>query len=369
MPDRIVTMGAGALSLGFFGPELRDQYALTFLDVRFKADLVQAINTGRSYAANLAGDTLRPIEVQDVDAFLIDDPAQEAAVREHIAQASIFFTAVGMRNFDSAIGYLAERLKDRTDDVYVLCSENGEDITQAWREKTPPNIHLLDTVMGRMCRIEEQAGGDDAPVAPGLGWAVVAEEFYGMPLSDRFANPDVFHSPAFEFVSDAEFQARDRVKLFAHNGLHCYLAVQGRLRGVERFSDMAGDAEVEGAARALLDEEIAAALWKECGPHLDEGYLRDYFERLPGRLLSTTLRDHVARGIRGLADKFAPNERIVGGLGLLLRNGIEPKRYLAFIADALRVARMDEGEEGYQKALNCIPQEEIREEVARRAGE
>lgn len=368
MPDRIVTMGAGALSLAFFGPELRDQYALTFLDVSFKADLVRAVHERGSYTTNLAGDEILPVEVDGSDAYLIDDPAQDAAIREHVAQARIFFTAVGMRNFGSAMAYLAERLAGRTDDVYILCAENGEDITQAWREKTPPNIHLLDTVMGRMSRIEENvAGGDYAPVAPGFGWGVVGEAFYGMPLSDRYANPEVFHSEAFQFVSDDEFHARDRVKLYAHNGLHCYIAVQGRLRGLDRFSDMAGDAEVEKAARALLDEEIAAALWKECGPHLDEAYLRGYLERLPGRLLSPTLRDHVARGIRGLADKFAPNERIVGGLELLLRNGVEPKRYLDFIADALKVARMDEGEEGYRKALDSIPQEEIREEVEKMA--
>lgn len=366
MPDRIVTMGAGGLSLAFFGPELRDQYDMTFLDVSVKADLIGEMHTQRAYTTNLAGEAIEPIKVEDVDAFLIDDPAQDAPIREHIAEARIFFTSVGIRNFDKAMAYLAERLEAREDDVYILCAENGEDITESWRERTPSNIHLLDTVMGRMSRIEERAAPDYAPVVPSLEWGVVGEAFYGMPLSDRYYNAEVFHSDAFQFVSDEEFHARDRVKLYAHNGLHCFIAVQGRLRGLERFSDMAGDPKVERAARALLDEEIGAALWKECGPHLDRQHLTEYFANLPGRLLSPTLRDHVARGIRGLSDKFAPNERIIGGLELLLRNGIEPERYLDFLADALRVARMDEGEEAFGKALANIKRDEIRRDVASR---
>ena len=368
MADRIVCMGAGGLALGFFGPELRGDYDLTFLDVRFKEDLIRAIGRTGTYTTNVAGERIEPVTVSDVDAHLIDDPAEDAAVRERIAEARILFTAVGIRNFDSAVGYLAERLEGRTDDVYILCAENGEGVTEAWRRRLPGNIHLLDTVMGRMCRLEEQAAPDYAPVAEGIEWAVVGEAFYGMPLSDREFNAEVFHSDAFQFVSDAEFHARDRVKLYAHNGLHCFVAVQGRLRGVERFSDMAGVAEVEGAARALLDEEIGAALWKECGPSLNRDYLADYFQRLPGRLLSPTLRDHVARGVRGLSLKFAPNERIIGGLELLLRNGVKPNRFLDFIADGLRVVRMDEGEEAASAALANVSEPDLRAEVERRSG-
>ena len=367
MPDRIVILGAGGLSLGFFGPELRRDYALTYLDVGFKADLIGRMQETRAYTTNLAGERIEPVRVEDVDAFLIDDPAQDAAVREHVAQARIFFTAVGIRNLDKAVAFLAERLAGRDDDVYILCAENGEDVAESWRRKLPGAIHLLDTVMGRMCRIEERAAPEYAPVAPGLDWGVVGEAFYGMPLRAAEFNAEVFHSEAFQFVGDDEFRARDHVKLCAHNGLHCFIATQGRLRGAERFSDMADVPEVADAARALLDEEIAPALRKECGASLDKAYLEDYFRRLPGRLLSPTLRDHVARGIRGLPDKFAPNERIVGGLELLRRNGVAPKRYLEFMAGALEVVRLDHGEDAAAAALANIADPAIRDAVRARA--
>ena len=367
MADRIVCMGAGGLALGFLGPELRKDHDLTFLDVSSKADLVEGIQRTGAYTTNVAGERIEARTIEDVDAFLIDDPAQDAAIRDRIAGSRMFFTAVGIRNFDSAVAYLAERIEGRKDDVYILCAENGEGVTDAWRRRTPENVHFLDTVMGRMCRLEERAAPDYAPVVEGLDWGVVGEAFFGMPLSDQYLNAEVFHSEAFQFVSDDEFHARDRVKLYAHNGLHCFIAIQGRLRKVERFSDMAGDPEVEDAARALLDEEIAAALWKECGPHLHRAYLQDYFERLPGRLLSPTLRDQVARGVRGLALKFSPNERIIGGLDLLLRNSVRPNRFLDFIAGALAVIRADEGEEAAASALANIKDKGVRDEVERRA--
>jgi len=366
MPDRIVVLGAGGLSLGFFGPELSDQYSLTFLDINLKADLIERIQESHAYTTNLAGKAIEPIRVTGVDAFLTDDPAQDAAIRQHVSEAQIFFTAVGIRNLDTAMGYLAERLQGREDSLYVLCAENGEDVTEAWRRKTAENLHILDTVMGRMCRLEENPLPDYTPVEADLDWAVVGEAFYGMPVMEDYHNPEVFHSDTFQFVPEAEFHARDRIKLFAHNGLHCFIAIQGRLRGAERFSDMAGEPDVEGAARALLDEEVAPALWKECGPHVDETYLKEYFARLPGRLLSGTLRDQVGRGVRGLVDKFAPNERIIGGLNLLLRNGVRPKRFVDFIADGLRVVRADAGEAEVETILAHIQDEDIRGRVKER---
>jgi mannitol-1-phosphate/altronate dehydrogenase len=366
MSDRIVVMGAGALALGFFGPELCDEYSLTLLDVSAKADLVERIRRRGSYTLNLAGADIEAKRVEPSHAFLLDDPAEEASIREHITQARIFFTAVGIRNFDKACAYIVERLHGRTDDVFILCAENGEGVTEAWRRRTPENIRFLDTVMGRMCRIEDQAAPAYVPVQPDLKWGVVAECFYGMPLTDANYDPYVFHSKAFQFVSESEFHARDRIKLFAHNGLHCFLAVQGRLKGKERFHDLAGDPEADTAARALLEEEIAPALWKECGPHVRRAYLRDYLKRLPDRLLSRTLRDQVARGVRGLADKFAPNERIIGGLRLLLRNGVKPDRFLGFIASALRVLDLDGGGSAVPGILAAIEPEDVREESRRR---
>jgi len=366
MSDRIVILGAGGLSLGFFGPELRPQYDLTFVDTHYKADLVSEIRRRHAYTTNLAGDTVEPVAIKDIAAFRLDVPDHDAGLRNHIDQARIFFTAVGIRNLDSALSYLTERLRGRTDDVYILCAENGENVADQWRDKLPGNIHICETVMGRMCRIEEQASPNYEPVAPDLPWGVVGETFYGIPVSNRNHDHEVFHSDAFQFVSDEEFRARERVKLYAHNGLHFFIAAYGRLRGAERFSDLADDAELLASAHAILESEIAPALWKDCASAIGKSPFDDYIQRLPSRLLSKTLCDQVARGTRGILDKFAPNERILGGLRLLLDNGIAPARYYDLIANGLEVARRDVSEDAAQKLLSQLPDENIRREVMTR---
>lgn len=366
MSERIVVLGAGGLSLGFFGPELAGDYELTFLDVGVKADLISEIRKRHEYVANVAGEEIRTVAVKRVSAFRLDLPEEDTAIREHIAQARIFFTAVGVRNLDRALGYLAERIAGRRESLYILCAENGENIAKAWRAKLPDNVYLCETVMGRMCRIEAEAAPRYAPVAPGLRWGVVGEALYDMPLDDKHCDPEVFHSKAFLFVPGAEFHARDRIKLFAHNGLHFFIAAQGRLRGVERFSDLADDPDVTSATRELLEEEIAPALWKDCARVIGKDAFDDYVARLPGRLFSKTLCDEIARGIRGIREKFAPNERVIGGLKLLMDNGIKPNRYCDLLAAGLEAARRDTSDEAAAGLLGSIPDEDIRGEVAAR---
>ena len=366
MTDRIVILGAGGLSLGFFGPEFRSQYDLTFVDTHYKADLVDEIRRRHAYTTNLAGDTVEPVTIEEVDAFRLDIPDHDAELRKHIEQARIFFTAVGIRNLDSALSYLAERLRGRTDAVYILCAENGENVADQWREKLPGNIHICETVMGRMCRIEENASPRYEAVAPGLSWGVVGEAFYGIPVSNRNYDPEVFHSDVFQFVSDEEFHARERVKLYAHNGLHFFIAAYGRLRGADRFSDLADDAELVTSAHAILEGEIAPALWKDCATAIGKSAFDDYIHRLPGRLLSRTLCDQIARGTRGILDKFAPNERVLGGLRLLLDNGVAPARYYDLIAHGLEVVRRDVSADAAQELLSQLPDEDTRREVRNR---
>ena len=207
---------------------------------------------------------------------------------------------------------------------------------------------------------------DYAPVGPEIAWGVVGEDFHGVPLSKAHWDPQVFHSNTFQFVPEEEFHARERVKLYAHNGLHFFIAVLGRLRGSERFSDLAQDAEVSAAARELLESEIAPALWKDCAWRIGRREFDQYIARLPGRLFSATLRDHVARGVRGIQEKFAENERVLGGLRLLLRNGVRPSRYYDLIAAGLEVARRDASPEAAGALLQKLPGGEVRREVEER---
>ncbi|MGD1001459.1 MAG: hypothetical protein ABSA67_12275 [Candidatus Brocadiia bacterium] len=336
------------------------------MDTDARADLIAHVQRRREYAANVAGEKIVPLTVRPVDAFRLDRAEQDQPIREHIAQARIFFTAVGIRNLDSALSYLFDRIGGRAEPLFILCAENGEGVADKWRTVFPTNVHLCDTVMGRMCRLDERAAPDYAPVEPDLAWGVVGEDFHGFPLSEAHRDAKVFHSSAFQFVPEEEFHARERVKLFAHNALHFFVAAMGRLRGAERFSDLAQDAEVTTATRELLEGEIAPALWKDCAWRIGRGEFDEYVARLPGRLFSPTLRDLIARGVRGIQEKFADNERALGGLRLLLRNGVRPNRYYDLLAAGLEVARRDAKPELAAALFEKLPGEEVRREVEAR---
>ncbi len=336
------------------------------MDTDARADLISHVQRRHEYAANVAGERIAPLTVRPVDAFRLDRAEQDQPIREHVMQARIFFTAVGIRNLDSALSYLFDRIRGRTEPLFILCAENGEGVADKWRSVLPANVRLCDTVMGRMCRLEERAGPDYAPVEPELAWGVVGEEFHGFPLSEAHRDAKVFHSSAFQFVPEAEFHARERVKLCAHNALHFFVAAMGRLRGTERFSDLAQVAEVTTAARELLEGEIAPALWKDCAWRIGRSEFDSYVARLPGRLFSPTLRDQIARGVRGIEEKFAENERALAGLRLLLRAGVRPNRYYDLLAAGLEVARRDVKPELAAALFQKLPGEEVRREVEAR---
>ena len=242
MDDRIVVLGAGALSLGFFGPELQDEYALTFVDTEARAGLISHVQRRHDYVANLAGQKIVPLTVAGGRVSARSARTGQAHPRARRAGADLLHGR-GNGNLHSALSYLFERIGGRREPLFILCAENGEGVADKWRIVFPAYVYLCDTVMGRTCRLDERAAPDYAPVAPDLDWGVVGEEFHGFPLSEAHRDAEVFHSGAFRFVPEEEFHARERVKLFAHNALHFFVAAMGRLRGAERFSDLAQDPE------------------------------------------------------------------------------------------------------------------------------
>ena len=168
---------------------------------------------------------------------------------------------------------------------------------------------------------------------------------------------EVFHSDAFEMMNEEEFHAREKIKLCAHNGLHLYLGLMGTLHGVKTFSELAKNRDVMSAAGMLLHHELAPALWRECCTHVERTYFDDYMEKLLPRLISPTLNDTIARAVRGLPDKLAPNERIMGGLRLLLRTETRPHVFIDLVAAAIAV--MGKGKGGHEEEyyLGRLPEE------------
>lgn len=328
---RALLMGTGALSLGFLGHRLAPFYELHFADLSEKTELLQRLDREKSYLLNIC--TLEGIVAERVEGALSASVAGSKAFLDFLDQADIVLTAVGVRNLPNAVEQIAPALNRARARRFVLFCENGLHIARTNRASFSGSIVLVDTVMSRMCRTASADETNYRPLFEDWGHAVVAEEYCEIPLDRSLCPPEVFLQP-FRLVSPERFRAWEDIKLFAHNGIHAFIAYHAHLAGVASFSDV--PAEIRERARQCLLGEVCPALLK-AHPVLDRQWLVGYCEELLQRIYSRTFHDSIARGVRGIRDKLAPGERILGGIDFIRGQGIEPRLYAATKDAALAI--------------------------------
>jgi len=370
-----VVIGAGALGLGFLGPELAVDCRVTYLDVPAKAHLIARLGAAGHYVFNESGLSMRPVCVRDVDGLCTG--ADEGAVRDVLAGADLVFTAVGAANLPKLAPLLAAAAAERSSEgpLRVLCAENGVEIARNLRQSVESEAgaelgnRLLvgDTVMARMCRVEAELSDGTAaihPVAPGLNWGVVAEPFFGIPVEAHVVAGLRRVPTAVRADPPDRFRAAEDVKMLAHNGLHIALACLGHLRGRELFCELRQDAEALEFGRRLLTEEAVPALLRKHGSVIDRNQLLNYCDSIIRRVTCPVFRDSIARGVRGLMRKLAPTERLVYSVRTVAEQGIEPRAFATGLAAAIRIARQ-EGETGlsFDEVLAVICGFDVEEEA------
>lgn len=340
-----VVVGAGALGLGFLGPELSADCRVTYLDVPAKADLLRHLHETGGYVFNETGLSMRAVEVRGVDGLCIE----EAAAQEALKASDIVFTAVGEPNLPALAPLLAATASVRpaARPLRVLCAENGVEIARGFRaavERAAGRdlrgaLLVGDTVMGRMCKVVTAPRAPLKPPAPGLDWAVVAEPFFGIPVEEHTVTGLRRAPAAIEPQPPARFHASEDVKMLSHNGLHATLACIGHLKGVEFLSDLRGDAETMELGRRMLVNEAGAALFRKHGPALGRNEYMNYCDSILRRVTCPVLADPVARGVRGIMRKLEPWERLVYSVRTVIAQGVEPTAFATGLAAAVLVAQ------------------------------
>ena len=346
---RCVVFGAGALGLGFLGPELAGEYDLTYVDIPEKETLLDHMSQAGWYIFNETGPASRPVRVSGVTGLKVNDGT---AIQEAVGRADIVFTAVGEPNLHKLAPTLAEAVLRRNEDdpLRVLCCENGLRIAQKCRENVKneldeepgPSLVVGDTVMGRMCKIVEPPRTPMEPVCPNADWAVCGEPFFGLPVTDSIMDGIDHAGEAFEVMSPAEFCAQEDVKMLAHNGLHAFLAFLGTLLGAEYFCELTENRRLMQMAARLLREESAPALLRKHGSALGRNFFYNYCPTILRRITCPGLHDPLSRGARGAMRKLQPWERLVGSLRTVHRQGFEPIMFATGIAAGILVARRRE---------------------------
>lgn len=342
-----VVLGAGALGLGFLGPELSPDCRITYLDIPAKAALLDRLKRSGSYVFNETGLSMRPVTVAGVDGLCLGGEGA-GQVQEALDAADLVFTAVGERNLSKVAPLLASAAQRRPAGrpLRILCAENGVEIALNLRKAIEKEagralgdlLLVGDTVMGRMCKIVQELAPPVEPPGPGLDWAVVAEPFFGIPVEEHAVAglPDL--PAAFDSQPPERFHASEDVKMLAHNGLHAMLACWGYLKGVEHFDELRDDAEAMELARLLADEAGTALSGKHGAALPRSGYL-NYCDSILRRVTCPVFHDTVARGVRGIMRKLEPDERLVYSVRTVREQGIEPVAFAAGLAAAVLVAR------------------------------
>jgi len=344
-----VVFGAGALGLGFLGPELTPDCRVTYVDIPAKADLLEHLRASGSYMFNETGLSMRPVEVRGVDGLCVTEDRASAELQEVLDGSDLVFTAVGEPNLAKLAPILAEAASRRQPrrPLRVLCAENGVQVARNLRSAVereagrPPRQCLLtgDTVMGRMCQVVTGPPPGVVPPAPGLGWAAVAEPFFGIPVEEHALRGLERVPWAVQPQPPDRFHASEDVKMLSHNGLHATLACLGHLRGYEFFSDLRGGVQMMELARRLLVEEAGAALLKKHGRALARNEYMNYSDSILRRITCPVFHDPIARGTRGIMRKLEPWERLVYSVRTVGAQGMEPKAFALGLAAAVLVAQ------------------------------
>ncbi len=341
-----VVFGAGALGLGFLGPELTPWYKLVYIDIKEKSNILSQLSEKGYYYFNEKGPAGRVMKVENVSGVLAERTEE---VKTAVRQADLVFTAVGEANLNKIAPLFADIIlePDRDQPLKILCCENGLEIAAKLRQHivditgTEPGKALMtgDTIMGRMCQIMSPVSEGNKPVGPGIDMEVIGEPYYGIPAPVDILDGVSFNLDPFKPMTPDELAAHEDVKLLAHNGLHTFLSFLGWERGHEDyFCELTSDIRLMEIAHKLLYEEVAPALLSKHQGNLDRNYLMNYLPTIIRRITCPGLHDRLDRGRRDVMRKLQQWERLVVSIRAIHKEGITPRLYVKGLSVAINFA-------------------------------
>ncbi|MBI2447770.1 MAG: hypothetical protein HYV48_04495 [Candidatus Omnitrophica bacterium] len=347
-PDALI-FGAGALALGFLGPELYKDWALTFIDIDAKKELLLHLKDNGKYTVNIAGPFQKAFEVTNVRGLNLNNPPELKEIIQRFNSSPLIFTSVGAANLNSLVPIFREGLNSRekakSGAIYILCCENGRDIAMKFHTSLEVSLNrrltsecrIGDTVMGRMCRVEPDIENNKhlEPVYEGANWAVVAEPFFGFPIKRGLIKEEKLFKSPFQLKEDNVFEALEDIKFFAHNGCHAFLGYIGFLKGYRYFGELKEDRNLMGLAYEMLFNETGKALITK-HEIIDRSDYENYATNLLRRLTCPSFNDSIDRAVRRPLEKLGPDERLISGARFILSQGIRPRIYTLAIAAAIK---------------------------------
>lgn len=352
-----VVFGAGAVGLGFLGELLtRSGYRPIFVDI--DTSLVAALDSHGEYVFHKVGEDTERVRVTGIAAASLQYPQGRAQLVASLGKAQAVFTAAGSEALPAIGGALADALRATRLTrcrLNVFCCENHRDAAEALRQATEKalvegaelidKLGFVNTVVARMCQRLTTTERDLSPVTPDSDTVIVAEDFDLFPVEGEVTAEPRPHFRGVKYLCAEEFEAWEKRKTFAHNGVHALLAVLGKLKGYRYLYEAGQDSEIDGIARGAMWEEVGPALVKAHPQWLSTADQDAFAHDLYARLVSRSFGDTIERGVRGsMRMVSAQDGRLIRAARFVAEQGITPYRLCLGAAGVLHLNDISRGD-------------------------
>ncbi len=335
MKKYALQIGAGNIGRALVGEVLHEAgYHITFADV--VETLIEAINQKGSYQIDIvSANGTEKKTVSDIDAISSLD---ETAMFEHIAQADIITTAVGVNILPRVAPVLARGLMNRlqrdiTKPLVVIACENvvgntsillssilSELPDDTWRTRVQETVSFPDCAVDRIVPNVDQKTDDPL--------TVVTEQYYQIAVDQTKIIGPVPNIPGFSFVENID--ATLAQKLFTFNGVHAAAAYFGYQQGIQTIDQAVADPDIRAKLVGFLDE--VSSVVSTAYPSITPDAQKQFAEKTLARIANPYLRDTPSRVGRDLIRKLGHDDRLVKPALLALSYGQTPTYCVQAIA-------------------------------------
>lgn len=330
-----VIFGAGKIARGFIG-HLLYLSGIPFVFVEKAQTLVDLINEKGCYTVNILGNPERNCVVQNVRAYGYDEKEK---IAEAIAEADAVFHAVGGKNLEAIIPYLAagiEKKAERGGRLNIVACENWKKPADIIREGI--SVRLSPEARSYF---EEQTGCTEAVI---LRSAIEPEpeQLKEDPLMVNVQDYWELHVDASRLKGSlpdirglhliSEFGGFLERKFYTYNAANGSVSYLGALLGYEILAEAAHDERILEILEGVYDE-TARALCVRYGMDL-----KDQMEFTRGslaKLQNYVIVDKIERNARDPLRKLGPDDRLVGSARMVESCGIRPENLCTAIAAAI----------------------------------
>jgi hypothetical protein len=332
MPKTFLGVGLGPIQTGIFidGAFRGGFDRLVIADV--DTALIQAVRSnGGTLQINIASNTTIHTEtITGVEIYNPSVPEDLGKLTLAAAQADEVATALPSIAFFKYLGWLKEGFAQQPErSRFVYAAENHNHAAEELEKVVGsfPQTRYLNTVVGKMScifSVDECARRGIPTLTPTADRGHLVEEFNRILIQSCDGIAERKIEGLYDKVDLLPFE---EAKLYGHNAVHFWLGIHAQQKGVQFMHELADDKNLIAKARRAFVDESGAALCKKWAG-VDELFtpsgFADYADDLLVRMVNPFLTDRVDRVCRDLERKLSWDDRMIGTMRLVLKQGIQP---------------------------------------------